>query len=316
MSESSVPLTIIAGYLGAGKTTLLNHLLGQAEDRRVAVLVNDFGDINIDASLIKSRNADSIHLTNGCVCCSIRDNLAETLGDLVESDCPPDNIVLEASGVAEPDRLVSYSRGMPGLHLGGVIVLADAETLSERAKDKFVGSLVQRQIQSADLLVLNKADLANADHLSNAKALVGHLLPNAHILETEQAMVPIDVCLGVNSEDVERLITSVDQHEMNHDKTFFSWTYVCKRPFVLEKLEGVLNELPASLVRAKGFVRLDQANGDMHVLQMVGRRWTLEPWDFEAGRAMKSEIVFIAMEGLGAQSKLQGLLDQCVSQQA
>ena len=104
-----MPVTVIGGYLGAGKTKLLNRLLAEAEGRRLAVLVNDFGEVNIDAALIANRDGETISLTNGCVCCSIGDNLGMTLYDLAERPDGPEHILVEASGVADPARIAGYA---------------------------------------------------------------------------------------------------------------------------------------------------------------------------------------------------------------
>src|ERR1022692_2268737 len=132
----AIPVTIIGGYLGAGKTTLLNTLLRGDHGLRLAILVNDFGSINIDAALIAIHDGETISLTNGCVCCSMVDNLAITLLELLGREPPPDQIVIEASGVADPHRIVFYGAADPRLRLDGLILVADAETLPLRLRDK------------------------------------------------------------------------------------------------------------------------------------------------------------------------------------
>ncbi len=103
-----IPMVVLGGWLGAGKTTLVNRLLRAAHDERIAVVVNDIGEVNLDAELIAARDGDTVELTNGCVCCSMGESLALTLRDLVLSERPPDRLVVEASGVAEPDRVAVY----------------------------------------------------------------------------------------------------------------------------------------------------------------------------------------------------------------
>ncbi len=157
----SVPVTLLAGYLGSGKTTLVNRLLSHT-DRRLAVLVNDVGRINIDASLIARHNGDTIELTNGCVCCSVVDGLAEAFLNLSDSmartpsDEPGfDQVVIELSGVAEPDRVRGWANS-PGFHLDGVVTVVDAERFAALDTDRWVADTVQRQVTGADLLVLTK----------------------------------------------------------------------------------------------------------------------------------------------------------------
>ena len=162
-ARQPIPVTVIGGYLGAGKTTCLNALLGADHRLRLAVLVNDFGAVNIDAGLIAEHGGDTVALTNGCVCCAIADDLGAALQVQTERDPPPDRIVVEASGVADPARVMRLAGNWPGCRPAGTAVLADAATARARAADKFVGALVVQQMRAADLLVLNKLDLLPAE---------------------------------------------------------------------------------------------------------------------------------------------------------
>ena len=151
-------LTVVGGYLGAGKTTLLNHVLRDAGDRRLAVLVNDFGAINIDAELIESREGEMLSLTNGCICCGIGGDFIAALARLRDVDDPPEQVVVEASGVADPAQIAVFG-DMPGYRRDAVVVVADAETVRARAADEHTGHQVLTQLRAADLLVINKTDL-------------------------------------------------------------------------------------------------------------------------------------------------------------
>src|SRR3954471_13706975 len=131
----SLPFTVIGGFLGAGKTTLLNRLLVEPHGLRLAVLVNDFGRINIDAALVASRSADTIALTNGCACCSVSGDLTRALVDLAQREDPPHAIVIEASGVADPRSLAQVALANPALRLDALVTIVDAETLFTHAAD-------------------------------------------------------------------------------------------------------------------------------------------------------------------------------------
>ena len=180
----AIPVTVIGGYLGAGKTTCLNALLAADHGLRLAVLVNDFGAVNIDAGLIAEHGGDTVALTNGCVCCAIADDLGAALLAQVRRDPPPDRIVVEASGVADPARVMRLAGNWPGCRPAGTVVLADAATVRARAADKFVGALVVQQMRAADLLALNKLDLLPAVEAAPLREWVQAQAGPADLVET------------------------------------------------------------------------------------------------------------------------------------
>ena len=156
-----LPFTVIGGFLGAGKTTLLNHWLRHADGQRLAVLVNDFGALNIDAGLIKAHSGDTIALTNGCVCCQIGDDLSMALIGVLQQRERFDAVVVEASGVSDPWRIAQLGLADPALALDGVIVVVDAAALPGQAADPLLADTLQRQVARADLVIVNKTDLAD-----------------------------------------------------------------------------------------------------------------------------------------------------------
>ncbi len=311
-APASIQFTLITGFLGAGKTTLVNHLLSGAHGRRLAVIVNDFGAINIDASLISRRDSDTISLTNGCACCSMARGLTETLLALSEQADPPEAIVLEASGIAEPQPILHIALTNPVLALNGVITLVDTETVLGHADDPSYGSIVARQVGGADLVVLNKTDLATPTMLDEVLAWVTQCAPRAGIVRAVEARVPIEVVLGQRAErPVE--ITSGANADHREANPFRSWSFVRDEALCAERVRGLADELPRGILRAKGTLYLADDPGHRHVYQLVGRRWRLArdiPW----GAAQKrSEIVFISADGTIGEEQLQQCVRDCIA---
>ena len=282
----AIPVTVIGGYLGSGKTTLLNALLRGDHGRRLAVLVNDFGSINIDADLITAHGGDTISLANGCICCTLQDNLGATLYALAARTDPPDQIVVEASGVADPSRIGHYAMSLPGLYLDAVIVVADAEGVRRQAGDKYVGDIVLQQLAGADLLVLTKTDLVAPQVVQEVRRWLEAQMPGVPCLEASGGQVPPALILGLRRARAGR---DYEPHEHvhgeePHDHRFVQVTYTAEEPLDRGALVAAIDALPPGVVRAKGIFYLADAPGEQVILQMAGRRreWqTGEPWGDE-----------------------------------
>ncbi len=278
--DSKIPVTVIGGYLGAGKTTLLNGLLTGGHGKRLAVLVNDFGSVNIDASLIETNDGDTISLSNGCVCCSIADDLGQALSDIAAWQEPPDQVFIEASGVADPEKIARYGRGWPGFELALVLTLIDAETIRSRAQDKFVGGLVVRQMQAADIIVLNKIDLVQEKVREALDRWIEMRTDGQKVIAANHAHVPPDLLLSHDPASIVQgaeNMREVSLMDPDHSHQFATSVFKTEHLISGERLGAVLDSLPASVIRAKGFVTLAEAPQKRHILQMVGRRWTLMP---------------------------------------
>ena len=270
---SQLPFTVIGGYLGAGKTTLLNHLLTQTQGRRMAVLINDFGDVNIDASLIADHDGDTISLANGCLCCSLVNGFAAAIHEVLRREDAFDHLVIEASGVADPAKIAQYGQ-MYELPLDSILVMVDAEQIGAQADNVYVGDTVLRQLQQADVLILNKTDLIDADSVAEVKQWLSERAPKTPILETRHAEVPHEIVFGHPRESSPRNLVP---HQAHHGGAFQSWTVKSRMPLTHSAIQHFAESLDDGIYRAKGFVHLQDDPGRRYIYQQVGSRWSLTP---------------------------------------
>ena len=284
MSES-IPCTILGGYLGAGKTTLLNHLLRHAGGRRLALIINDFGAINIDAALIGEQTEEQISLSNGCVCCSMSAGFDAALETLVRRRPAPDHIVVEASGVADVVSLAQYGHH-PGLHPDGIVVVADAETVRAKAQDRYVAATVTRQLQGADLILLNKSDLVSSSDLDALQGWLAGLTGGTPVVTTRHCALPAAALLGIHTGTLPDPPLSSAAHP-----AYVTWHFRHASPLPRTGVDAFLDRIPATALRVKGFLALEP--GGRHLLQRVGRRQTLAPTPGDGG----TELVAIGLAG-------------------
>jgi G3E family GTPase len=279
----AIPVTLIGGYLGAGKTTLINSLLRASDGRRIAVLVNDFGALPIDADLVDARDGNVIAISGGCICCSFGNDLVAALIELVKSGRRIDHIVIETSGVALPETIASSISLIQTLVLDGVIVIADAETVREYGADRYIGDTVLRQLIAADLIVLNKADLVSPAHLAAAQVWLEEVAPGAKVLPTSHANLPPSVVLGPYDQ-VNRPARSW-QLSPHSTSIYRTAEFDIGGSGDAETLARALAASRLGLLRAKGIV--DHIDGSRRLLQVVGRRALVElapPWIEGPGR--------------------------------
>ncbi len=259
-----VPLTFLGGYLGAGKTTMLNELLASS-DRPIAVMVNDAGAVNIDARLIKKRSGDTIELTDGCVCCTMVDGFGVAFDQIRARETPPDHLIVELSGLADPNRVVPWGK-TAGFMLDGVVILVDVEVFDELVDDPSYGIAYRTQLEAADLLVATKTDLVDADVVEGVRQRLAEIVPDTPFVSAPDAVASASfIALGGRRDrdpvDVPPA-TLFDSHETT--------TMPIARPITLEALTEQLEGLADNVVRAKGIA--EHPDGSRSLIQVVGRR--------------------------------------------
>lgn len=266
-----LPLTIISGFLGSGKTTLVNRLLSEPEGRRIAVLVNDFASVNIDEELIRFRSGDTIGLTNGCACCSINGDLVNAIQRLVRRDDPPDAVILEASGVADPRGIAQVALANPAIRLDAIVTLVDAETFVMRLRDERTRATLVSQVSAADIVAINKIDLVGGAR-SEIAAEIALITPKPIVLETTHGNVPADVVLGTTSRSTSVFSCAPTDHVVG----FSSMTRAWEAPLDRDSISRLLHNLPPYVIRAKGTFAFRNEEKKRYVYQRVGQRESLE----------------------------------------
>ena len=262
-----IPLTLISGYLGTGKTTLINNLL-RTTKKKIALLVNDFGDVNIDESLIEARTDSVLSIAGGCVCCSYGNELIETLESMNSNELLPDHIVLEASGIALPSKIIQTISLMDFLSFHGTVLLTDASRLRSQLNDLYISDTISLQIEQHDLLVLNKTDLLKEDELLNCIDTLSKRFEIRKFLKTVNAYI----------EEEDMLLDFGPSHKINLEKKqehgFISSTIKPTGTMNAEALSTLLRDPVYNIERAKGFFK--NKKGEVCTIQYDGLTLKIE----------------------------------------
>lgn len=294
---------------------MVNRILRGDHGLRVAVLVNDFGSVNIDAELIVGIEDNVVSLANGCTCCSLRDDLVATVFETINRPERPELIVLEASGVAEPGGIVMAFTN-PALagrtRLDSVTCVVDADNVFAHPEQPAVNQLKLMQIAFSDMVVLNKVALAGPDKVAAVHRWIDEHFDNIRMYETDFAEVPNEILLSVGRLDPAAVASPVNHVAPGAHPQFDTWTYENDQPLSLPLLDEAMQRLPGTVFRCKGIVHTVEQPDRASVLQVVCRRVDITPGELWRGTAC-TRVVVISAPGSTDPGELQALFDCCVS---
>jgi len=300
------PVTILSGFLGSGKTTLLNQILKTADGLRIAVMINDFGDVNIDKDLVVGQSGDVLELSGGCMCCTIREDLLTSAKDLLANGRAFDYLIVETSGLAEPGS-VAQTFLTPGLEesfrLDAVVTVVDSANIGTWLAQNLTAT---EQIRAADLLVINKLDLVTSEEADRVKSRLEKINDRARTLPSINGAVPVKLLLDIDvhqaphNEDHDH----DDEYHHHHDhaphEQVYSVSFADDIELDYDKFDRFVQSLPDAVYRAKGTVAIQGLNRRV-IFHRVGARNVLDQGELWGGESRSCRAVLLGRDFDGDQ---------------
>ncbi|MCZ6725238.1 MAG: GTP-binding protein [Thaumarchaeota archaeon] len=284
------PVSILTGYLGSGKTTLLRRILNETT-KKVAVIINEFGDIGIDGRVIKGKNVNMIELTGGCVCCSLEGEFKAAIKEII-TKTNPELILVETTGVAEPEAIAfDLEESLPEVRLDSVITVVDADGIMMFPS---IGHTGRVQIEMGDVILVNKIDLVNPRDIIKVEKKLHEINGKATLFRTYKCEIDSELLFGTYTTK-----TTEQMHKHEHDPKIDLFQISVDQEIQREGLSDFLSSLPREVYRAKGLIVIK--NHGLHLLNYVVGRWDLEPMpgNYSSG----NQLVFIG-ERVGSKKKV------------
>ena len=313
LTKRGMPVTIITGFLGSGKTTLLNQILKNRQDLKVAVLVNEFGDINIDSQLLLSLEEDMLELSNGCICCTINDNLVEAVYKILERQDRIDYMVVETTGIADPLPIILTFVGTElrdFTNLDSILTVVDCETFTP---EDLESEIALKQLTYGDIILLNKTDLVPAEKVDELENYINDIKAGARVLHSQHGEVPLPLILGVELAQPEIYLTDANlsnDQKSNHlaNDGFVSVSFKSNRPFAVKKFQTFLQDkMPANVFRAKGILWFKESTR-RHIFQLSGKRYELKDEEWQGEPSNQLVLIGRSLNALEINQQLNNCL--------